>query len=253
MAFTKDIINTPQSGLTPEAEIEVYECDVCLEDFSPSEGVIACSEHFFCRDCAIQLVTRSLLNVDEFPVKCCLGTVWSPSLFEYLLPKEIMTTYMIRLRAYNTPQPLRVFCANAECARYISPRSFDNNNLYATVACCSICSTTTCVGCKKLWKEGHNCDQEEDPRLQPSWLPPYTTECRIKRCPGCGSWLEHKEACNHMTCDCRHQFCFICLQPWEGFHEGDGCPSYGDPPVGYDDEGYEKSARGLHRLTGLTR
>lgn len=45
------------------------------------------------------------------------------------------------------------------------------------------------------------------------------------------------------------------MQPWDesGFHEENGCPSYGDPRQGYDREGYEKSKRGLHRDTGYNR
>ena len=55
-------------------------------------------------------------------------------------------------------------------------------------------------------------------------------------------------------CYCRHDFCFVCLMPWDGApHDGDGCPSYGDPPAGYDSEGYELTVRGLHRDTGYDR
>jgi hypothetical protein len=71
-------------------------------------------------------------------------------------------------------------------------------------------------------------------------------------------WVEYKEACNHMTCCyCRYQFCFVCLKSWGGeglgFHEGAGCPAYGDPPSGYDNEGFEINDRGLHRDTGYNR
>ena len=57
-----------------------------------------------------------------------------------------------------------------------------------------------------------------------------------------------------MTCPrCKHQFCFICMLSWTGFHSDEGCPQYGDPTEGYDDEGYEKTKRGLHLDTGLNR
>jgi hypothetical protein len=54
-------------------------------------------------------------------------------------------------------------------------------------------------------------------------------------------------------CYCSHQFCFVCLLPWDGdFHDLDGCSSYGDPTSGYNSEGYE-IARGLHRKSGYDR
>lgn len=51
-------------------------------------------------------------------------------------------------------------------------------------------------------------------------------------------------------CYCSHQFCFVCLLPWEGdFPDLEGCPAYGDPTSSYDNEGYEL-ARGIHRDSG---
>ncbi|KAJ4348025.1 uncharacterized protein N0V89_009397 [Didymosphaeria variabile] len=59
-----------------------------------------------------------------------------------------------------------------------------------------------------------------------------------------------------MTCpNCTHQWCWVCLLPWNSFHPGEddtpGCLMYGDPE--YDEEGYENNQRGLHRDTGLNR
>jgi len=35
----------------------------------------------------------------------------------------------------------------------------------------------------------------------------------IRACPKCGIMIEHKEACKHMTCECKYSFCFACLKP----------------------------------------
>ena len=32
-------------------------------------------------------------------------------------------------------------------------------------------------------------------------------------CAQCGALIQHIMGCNHMTCVCGHEFCFICLQP----------------------------------------
>ena len=119
------------------------------------------------------------------------------------------------------------------------------------MARCS-CDTKTCFGCKDHFEDdNHQCVRSAGITTKPAWLPEYAADGRIKPCPTCNMWIEHKEACNHMTCCyCSHQFCFVCLLPWEGdFPDLEGCPAYGDPTSSYDNEGYEL-ARGIHRDSG---
>ncbi|KAI0735374.1 hypothetical protein C8Q76DRAFT_712054 [Earliella scabrosa] len=35
-----------------------------------------------------------------------------------------------------------------------------------------------------------------------------------KRCPVCGQIVKLVYGCNHMTCRCKHQFCFVCTRTW---------------------------------------
>ena len=37
---------------------------------------------------------------------------------------------------------------------------------------------------------------------------------RIKQCAQCKFWVEKAEGCNHMTCRCKYQFCYICGGKW---------------------------------------
>lgn len=40
-------------------------------------------------------------------------------------------------------------------------------------------------------------------------------EANTKKCPKCKASTEKNEGCNHMTCKrCRHEYCWICMQPW---------------------------------------
>jgi hypothetical protein len=161
-----------------------------------------------------------------------------------------MKEYKVKLHEYYTPETIRVYCANAQCAKYHHPRTLDDSDQRRTVVVCE-CGTTTCVGCKSEWEDGHAC-VPIDPSRRPVWVPEYTAECRIKQCPKCREWIQLSEACNHLNCSsCGHGFCFVCLLEWTGQHAG--CSQYGDPVEGYDDEGFELTKRGLHIYTGRDR
>ncbi|KAF2250468.1 hypothetical protein BU26DRAFT_424058, partial [Trematosphaeria pertusa] len=232
-----------------------YDCDVCGSDISESDGILACGEHFYCNDCAVETFHRSLKNINEFPASCCSKSRngLAPSLFAELLGPEFMEKYRLKLHEHYTPTAVRVYCANPSCAEYKHPKSWDNTHRYYTLARCA-CGTTTCVGCRKEWAQDHVCRCSDLHDVKPAWVPPYSSSSRIKQCPKCHEWIELAEACNHMICtSCKYEFCFVCQQRWRGFHDRDGCPSYGDPLEGYDAEGFEQTERGLHVYSGRDR
>lgn len=247
-------------GQIKDAESEVseesvaYECCICRDDFPLAEGVVPCEAHFTCNECVVAAFDAALNSMELFPARCC--TPLPRRLVEHLLSPEVIGAYKAKAKEYYTSCVLRVYCINDDCRRFIPGDRFDDNHAWYTVARC-VCGTNTCVGCKQAWLgEQHLCIESNKSGTKPEWLPEYSSSCRIKQCPTCRVWIEHREACNHMTCCyCRHEFCFICLQPWseEGFHEDKGCPPYGDPAAGYDDDGFEQNPRGLHRDTGYNR
>ncbi|TVU04343.1 hypothetical protein EJB05_50077, partial [Eragrostis curvula] len=49
-----------------------------------------------------------------------------------------------------------------------------------------------------------------------------------KHCPRCRRPIEKNQGCMHMTCPppCDHEFCWVCLDPWNSHH---GCAGFRDP------------------------
>mmetsp|Transcript_18613 Transcript_18613/g.43143 ORF Transcript_18613/g.43143 Transcript_18613/m.43143 type:complete len:113 (-) Transcript_18613:374-712(-) len=39
---------------------------------------------------------------------------------------------------------------------------------------------------------------------------------RFQVCPNCGHGIEKNGGCDHVTCICKHAFCWICLAPYRG-------------------------------------
>jgi len=51
-----------------------------------------------------------------------------------------------------------------------------------------------------------------------TWIRAFT-----KRCPKCQSMIEKNEGCNHMTCRCGYEFCWLCKQDWKKTGYGHTC------------------------------
>ena len=41
-----------------------------------------------------------------------------------------------------------------------------------------------------------------------------------RRCPGCSIRIQRSEGCNHMTCPCGMEWCYVCGKNWSNYHYG---------------------------------
>ena len=80
------------------------------------------------------------------------------------------------------------------------------------------CSLPFCFRCGEEVHDPASCDQVAE------WKVKCTNEsetanwilANTKKCPKCAARIEKNQGCNHMTCKiCKHDFCWICLQPWQ--------------------------------------
>ena len=225
-----------------------YPCVVCLDEVQEDEGEYTCLHHWYCHPCMKEAFERAMQYMDEFPARCCQNTgmhhqLDDPSVVIMLsLNTEFVQQYKLKLKEHEVPANDRVYCANTACAKFQDPDDFTATH---TVWCA--CGTLTCTDCKAVHGTDHICTTPTRPEL-----PLYSNDLRVKECPNCHQPIELRDACNHMLCRvCRHDFCFICLLPWCGVHGG--CPYYGEVTAGHDDDGFERTERGIHIRTGLNR
>lgn len=86
---------------------------------------------------------------------------------------------------------------------------------------CPSCDFPFCGRCKGAPHGSATCDAVQ------AWQAKLTSDgasiARIlsvtKACPACHERIEKNMGCNHMTCRCGHQFCWICMGTWK-LHEG---------------------------------
>ncbi|SCV45799.1 uncharacterized protein FFB14_08866 [Fusarium fujikuroi] len=180
-------------------------CVACMDD---AHMRAPCGRHNYCYPCYRELIRLGLVSQEGFPPRCC-EPINEEGVALARAPALVHLFRQVQEEA-NAPIHDRLYCHDANCAAFIPP---DRNGH------CLLCDTRTCRDCGERGHPGQPCREgaaEED-----VWA--TMDENRTVNCPGCGRMIELAEACNHMTCVCGQEFCFICGEVWRTC----GCPTYG--------------------------
>jgi len=78
---------------------------------------------------------------------------------------------------------------------------------------CPTCKKHYCLRCKCEMHTGVSCEEyrsmahlsEDDKKFMV-----LAKGAKYKQCPSCKFWVEKNEGCDHMTCRCKYQFCYVC-------------------------------------------
>ena len=70
---------------------------------------------------------------------------------------------------------------------------------------CLHCGTSVCFDCKQPWHPGTSCEQ-----VEAAAMAEWTEKHDSGRCPKCRTVIERSEGCNHMSCRCGYEFCWLC-------------------------------------------
>jgi len=119
----------------------------------------------------------------------------------------LRASFHAKLAEYEVPAQHRVYCATATCSAFLG--SAEGRSAGASIAC-TACGAHTCTGCRKP-AHADTCSANE-----------LVAEVRAlaraegwQTCPRCTAVVELHHGCNHMTCRCRAQFCYLCGVEWK--------------------------------------
>ncbi|KAF4342414.1 e3 ubiquitin ligase ARI4 [Fusarium beomiforme] len=180
------------------------ECLICA-DGAHVRAPCGCN---YCLSCYREAIRVGLRSQEEFPPKCC--NPFDVAAIELARSPALVHIFRQMQEEADAPIHERLYCHDGNCAAFIPP---DRNGH------CLFCDTHTCRDCGARAHPGRPCqegDAEED-----VWA--TMDDNRTVNCPNCGRMIQLSEACNHMTCVCGREFCFICGEDW---HTCD-CPLYG--------------------------
>ncbi|TFK87946.1 hypothetical protein K466DRAFT_662662 [Polyporus arcularius HHB13444] len=177
-------------------------CVICRDDI---RGVIVrapCGDAYDI-ECLVDLFRAATVDESLFPPACCRQP-FQLSMVRQYLNKELASLVDKKSVEFGTRD--RVYCCRPSCSTFIG-----SGTTVATPLACPECWKETCGHCKK---EAHDvsvrCSSEED-----AGVVALAEESGWKRCPGCGHIVELTIGCYHMTCRCRHQFCYLCAATWK--------------------------------------
>ncbi|RYP47580.1 hypothetical protein DL768_006366 [Monosporascus sp. mg162] len=196
------------TGSSPKPSTDegpLVECVSCLDDFSPWHTIrVPC--HNYCADCFRRLISAACQNEQQWPPRCCLNTIPDSTIL-LGVGGELQRQWRLRCAEWNIPVGERVYCSKPSCGIWCQP---DNINAALGAARCSR-GHWTCTICRGPQHDAAKaCPQDRD-LLRTNEL---AGEEGWKRCYGCGAYVEHREACQHMTCRCGAQFCYVCGAMW---------------------------------------
>lgn len=194
------------SSPAPSVQEPQVECVSCLDDFDPKDTVrVPC--HNYCRPCFARLVASACQNEQHWPPKCCLNAIPEGTVLANIADPAQRLEYRARATEWDLPIADRIYCAQPECSQFIPPSSIVAGS---GVARCAR-GHATCTICRNAGHEGVAACPQDRELLRTNELAEAEG---WQRCHGCGAYVEHREACQHMTCRCGAEFCYVCGARW---------------------------------------
>lgn len=242
------------------------ECMGCNESDTECNLIsLPCEEHAICEDCLRQVVQLAVDDETHYPLTC--GGAYCPAIPHAEVERVLscgsaddtflLDRFYAKVEEYNIPAANRMYCASEECcttqgfSRFINPEILGEKD----AVICPDCSSVTCRRCRDLvhTDQEHVCKEDDLDAVVLAFIETLPEDDRWlwRKCYSCQSWIYKSEACNHMTCRCKAEFCLVCGRGWQPHLTScrHGCPHYDMPS--YDAESYNQF--GYHKDTGLDR
>ncbi|KAL4879586.1 hypothetical protein BJY04DRAFT_91091 [Aspergillus karnatakaensis] len=179
------------------------DCVACNEPKPVFDMIQAPCSHWYCRHCITRLVNDALTDQSLFPPRCCRLDIPLDAMRRHI-GDELSQRFEEKDTECKDPQ--RTCCSNAACAEYILPPFVQGH-----VGTCRACQMQTCTVCKRP-AHIERCIDEQDEVLS------LAQQAGWQQCPQCHHLIELSTGCNHITCRCRYEFCYVCTMKWKTCH-----------------------------------
>ncbi|KAB5594802.1 E3 ubiquitin-protein ligase [Ceratobasidium theobromae] len=206
-ASSSSSISGPSTSriITPFADSNSVDCVICSD--STTRAYRAPCGCYYDRDCLTELFDKATVDESLFPPRCCNQQI-SFEQVRSIFSSELVRKFEAKAQEFRTTN--RLYCHNPSCSRFLGPavsteREKSNRR-------CTHCFRTTCSFCKNASHASFvPCPTDTAAQQvlalgrQEGW----------QSCPSCHHMVELDTGCYHMTCRCRHEFCYLCARQWK--------------------------------------
>jgi len=217
VAVPADKQESPLSEADLAGTGEDRRCMVCDDVLNAENQAAMVCNHYFCTECWGMNLNIKVSQEGQYRAQCmfpkCAASV-APSFFpKVLLPDypEAFTKYSkFRLEHFVKSMPQLRSCPGTDCTRIVM------GGMGVTSVLCE-CDCSFCFKCGQETHDPCTCDHLKQ------WLEYMEKEegnatylsQNTKPCPKCNERIEKNQGCNHMTCRCRFEFCWLCMKDWK--------------------------------------
>ena len=201
-------------------KVVVTRCCICLDEceaYVPSDSCRH-SESRFCRDCLEGYVTSQLQDRDGRLAANGVLACPFPRCKAELCPADLRDVLDADLRGELatalTLAALRKNSEFAECCFCHTQALVDSAQMN-----CPNCRRSSCTHHSVAWHTGLTC-AEYDTRQNGDVASRDLIEAETRRCPSCTAPIQKSYGCDHMTCRCGFEFCFVCLADYRAIING---------------------------------
>ncbi|CZR55118.1 uncharacterized protein PAC_05004 [Phialocephala subalpina] len=186
-------------------------CVSCSDDFEVASLAHMECEHDYCQECLQRVVVNALNDEACYPPRCCKKPFQMDSM-RYFLTPEIISGFHEKKVEFETAN--RLYCSNPTCSTFLYPACITGDK-----AECPICLVSTCTICKGATHTG---DCPQDTGVQQVLT--LANGEGWRRCSKCKAVVELGIGCNHITCRCKAEWCYVCGANWKTCQ----CPTWSE-------------------------
>lgn len=216
---------------TISRSVPVKLCGICFEDSADMfEGNLCL--HRFCEACMTRYI-HSMLEQRRHQIYCphdSCGEALTLDECRYFLPAEIFEQWSAVMVEAEIPEALKVYCPFPDCSGLLVKENAGALDVVdVEMAECPFCNRLFCARCNVPWHANLQCSEFQSlpstDRTEADFLLLKLADDRNwRRCGKCKSMVELIYGCNHITCRCRHEFCYVCGISWKNGSPDCNCP-----------------------------